>query len=126
MTESEKYKLGFRTPLLTKELSLIKDHSPSEAHHPTPPSDLGLLQLALGRPQGQLLVRLQLRGQVVQVAQLLAQLLVLQGQVRHLPAGGVLRPLLHRRHLLLQGGVGLLQVLYLWGGEGTVVWTGTL
>ena len=67
---------------------------------------LGLLQLPLVCPQSQLLVRLQLRGQVVEVAQL----------------------------LVLQGGVGRLQVLYLCGGEvtacwladGTVVWSGTL
>jgi len=72
-----------------------------------------LPQLLVGRLQRQLLVHLQLLGQVVDVAQLLAQLLVLHRQVGRL-AGGVLLPLLRRLRLLLQRDVGRLQVLDLW------------
>lgn len=75
---------------------------------------LGVLQLHVGRLQHQLLVLLQLLGQLVYFGQLLAQLLVAHAQVSCLGAG-VHLPLLETLHSLLQGAVGLLQVLYLKG-----------
>lgn len=73
---------------------------------------LSLLQLRVGGLQDQLLVLLQLLGQLIYLGQLLAQLLVADAKVGRLRTH-VRLPLVQALHLLLQGAVGLLQVLYL-------------
>lgn len=73
------------------------------------PSYLGLSQLRVGGLQRPLLVQLQPLGQAVHVRQLFAQLQVFQREIGRF-VGSRPRP----PDRLLQGPVGLLQVLDLW------------
>lgn len=73
-------------------------------------SYISFLQLLVNIFQHALLVHLHALGEVIYVRQLLTELQVLQGEICHL-GGGVLLLLLQSFYPLLQGPVGLLQVL---------------